>query len=136
MPGVKNIINSAIALVWLINGLYCKLLNLVPRHKQIVARILVQEHAGLFTKAIGISEILMAFWIVSRIQSRWCAIVQIALIATMNTIEYFLAPDLLLFGRVNALLALLLITIIALNEFALPFSSRGKGQDIFAKIIT
>lgn len=114
---MHKILNYLIALVWLINGLYCKMLNGVPRHQEIVARILGSAHAALFTKAIGAAEILMAVWILSRIQPRFNAIVQILIIATMNTIEYFMAPDLLLFGHWNALVALLFIAVIYSNEF-------------------
>jgi hypothetical protein len=37
---VWRILNYGIASVWIANGLFCKLLNLVPRHQRIVARIL------------------------------------------------------------------------------------------------
>jgi hypothetical protein len=111
------ILNFAISLVWLINGLFCKLLNFVPRHGEIVARILGNEHAFLFTKLIGASEVLMFVWIISRIKSKWCAIAQILLIATMNTIEFILAPDLLLFGKINSIVALFFISVIYFNEF-------------------
>jgi len=36
----------------------------------IVARIIGQEYSFLFTKTIGILEILMAVWIISKINSR------------------------------------------------------------------
>ncbi|MET0466024.1 MAG: DoxX-like family protein [Chitinophagaceae bacterium] len=48
-----------ISLVWLINGLYCKLLNQIPRHQLIVSRILGDEYAGALTKIIGVSEIII-----------------------------------------------------------------------------
>ncbi|WP_235906008.1 DoxX-like family protein [Ginsengibacter hankyongi] len=91
--------------MWLINGLFCKVLNLVPRHQLIVARILGHEYSWIATKTIGILEILMAIWIVSKINSGLCTLTQIVIIATMNTIEFILAPDLLLFGHINALVA-------------------------------
>jgi len=116
---LNTILTIAISLVWLINGLFCKLLNLVPRHQQIVARILGEEYAGLFTKLIGVAELCMCIWIVSRFKSRFCAITQIVVIATMNIIEFILAPDLLLFGRMNLPFAVLLIVVIFINEFVL-----------------
>lgn len=125
VPLVKTILTVSIGLVWLVNGLFCKVLNFVPRHEEIVAHILGPGHATFFIKAIGISEILMFVWIVSRIKSRWCAVVQIIIIATMNTIEFILAPDLLLFGKINSLVALFLIGVIFFNEFVL-----GKKQAI------
>ena len=108
-----------IALVWIANGLVCKLLNLVPRHQQIVSRILGGEYACLLTKTIGISEILMAVWILSGIRSRINALTQVLIIAVMNTLEYILVPDLLLWGRANSIFAFLFILLILYNEFAL-----------------
>jgi hypothetical protein len=112
-------LNVVVALVWFINGLYCKLLNFVPRHQQIVATMLGEEHAAIITRLIGVSEMLLAAWVLSRIKSRWCAIVQVVLIAMMNTLEFFLAPDLLLFGKANAVFATLLIGVILFNEYVL-----------------
>jgi uncharacterized membrane protein YphA (DoxX/SURF4 family) len=118
----KKILTIAIAVVWLINGLFCKLLNLVPRHQLIVSRILGEEYSRVATIFIGISETLMFLWIISGIRSRLCAITQIIVVATMNIIEFILAPDLLLFGRVNILLATVLITVIYINGFLLKRS--------------
>ena len=110
-------IDYLVAMIWLANGLFCKVLHMVPRHEQIVARILGNDYSRLFTTIIGISEMLMAVWIVSGIKPRLNVIMQIVVIATMNTIEFFLTPDLLLWGRVNAIFALLLIAIIYFNGF-------------------
>ena len=116
---IAKSIDYLIAMIWLVNGLFCKVLHLVPRHEQIVARILGIDHSRLFTTIIGFSEILMALWIISGIKPRLNVIMQIVVIATMNTIEFFLTPDLLLWGRVNAIFALLLIAIIYFNGFVL-----------------
>jgi len=101
-----------VAAVWLVNGLFCKVLNLVPRHRQIVARIIGDSHAAALTRAIGFAEIAMAVWILSGIKPRLNAITQIVVIASMNTLEFILAPDLLLWGRFNALYASLFILLI------------------------
>lgn len=114
---VKNFLTMGIALVWLINGLICKLLNLVPRHQMIVSRILGEDYSNIATKTIGISEIFMSIWIISKIKSRFCALTQIVVIATMNIIEFILAPDLLLFGKFNSIVAIIFILIIFINEF-------------------
>jgi hypothetical protein len=108
-----------IAGVWIANGLFCKVLNLVPRHQEIVARIIGNIHAGTLTRAIGFSEIAMALWIVSGIRTKLNAITQVVVIATMNSLEFFLAPDLLLWGRLNAVFAFLFILLILFNEFYL-----------------
>jgi len=106
-----------IAAVWLINGLICKVLNLVPRHQLIVARILGETYARPLTILIGLSEIAMAIWIISGYKSRLNAISQIIVVFTMNMIEFFLAPDLLLWGRFNSLFALIFISVVYYHEF-------------------
>ena len=118
-PLVNTILTISISLVWLLNGLFCKLLDFVPRHEAIVARILGMQHATLFTKLIGVAEILMFIWIISRLKPRLCAIAQIIIIVAMNVIELFVTPDLLLFGRFNSLIALFFIAVIFYNEFIL-----------------
>jgi len=107
------------ASVWIINGLFCKVLNFAPRHEQIVSRILGPEHSEILTKAIGISEIFLAVWILSRIASRINAFTQIVIVAVMNAVEFVLAPDLLLFGRFNFVIAFGFIVLVYYNEFAL-----------------
>lgn len=117
--GLHKVLTYLIASVWVVNGLFCKILNGVPRHQRIVARILGEEYAPQLTKLIGIYEVLLAFWIVSFKWTRLCAWTQIGLVALMNAIEWVLAPDLLLFGHFNALNALLFMGIVYVNEFTL-----------------
>jgi len=69
-------IRVLIGLVWLINGLICKVLMLVPRHNEIVSKILGEKHALLLTHTIGIGEIALAIWIWSglspmRVRFKW-----------------------------------------------------------------
>lgn len=109
-----------ITLVWLANGLLCKVLGLVPRHEAIVARILGPAYAGPLTRLIGLAEIGMAVWLLSGIKRRWCVLAQMGLVATMNTMEYVLAPDLLLWGRANVLFASLFVGLLYYYEFVLP----------------
>ena len=115
----KRLLNYLIAMVWFVNGLFCKVMNLVPRHQEIVARILGDNHAELLTKTIGLCEIATGIWILTAIKTRLNAILQIIVIAVMNMLEFFIAPDLLLWGRFNALFAFLFILIIFYNEFYL-----------------
>lgn len=116
---INRILNYFIAAVWLANGLFCKVLNLVPRHQEIVGRILGDEYAFLLTTIIGFLEIAMAVWILSRFKTKLNAITQIVIIATMNTLEFMLVPDLLLWGKLNSFFALLFILVIYYNEFSL-----------------
>lgn len=105
-----------IAAVWLINGLFCKVLNLVPRHEAIVSRILHTDNARPLAILIGMAEFGMAAWIISGIHRRLNVVTQILLIAMMNTLEFFLAPDLLLWGKGNAVFALAFIVLSYANE--------------------
>lgn len=91
----------------------------MPRHQQIVERILNIDDGRSLTILIGISEIVMAIWIGSGYKKRLNAIIQIAVVATMNILEFVLAPDLLLWGKFNSLFALIFIAIVYLNEFHL-----------------
>jgi hypothetical protein len=116
---LHRIINYLIALVWISNGLFCKVLNLIPRHEQIVARILGAEYAGVLTRLIGVAEIFMAVWVLSRVYSRLNAWTQIIIVVAMNILEFLLVPDLLLWGRFNAIFAFLFVAAVYYNEFVL-----------------
>ncbi len=113
------VLTGFIASVWFVNGLYCKVLNQVPRHQAIVAEILSIEYSRSFIVLIGCAEILMAIWVVSKIRSHYCAVLQIVIVASMNIIEFFLVPDLLLWGQLNAVFAVLFIAVVYYNEFVL-----------------
>ena len=77
------------------------------------------EFSRPFTIVIGISEIIMTVWILTGVKSRLNAIVQMIIVATMNIIEFILVPDLLLWGRLNLVFAILFILLIFYNEFVL-----------------
>ena len=94
-------------------------LILAPRHQQIVAEILGEEHSRLLTLLIGISEIIMAMWVISRYRSKVNAIFQIVIVAAMNLLEFLLVPDLLMWGRMNSVFAFVFICIVWYNEFTL-----------------
>ena len=119
MTRIHKMLTYCIATVWIANGLFCKVLNLVPRHEQIVARILGDDHSRLLTILIGLSEIIMAVWILSAYKTKLNAIAQIAVVATMNTLEFILVPDLLLWGKLNSLFAFIFILVVHYNEFYL-----------------
>jgi hypothetical protein len=110
-----------IAFVWLANGLFCKVLNLVPRHQQIVQAILGVETstARVLTLLIGLSEVVMAIWIWTQWKSKLNAFLQMSVVATMNILEFVLAPDLLLWGRFNSLFAFLFILLVYYHTFVL-----------------
>lgn len=114
---MHKLLTICIAMVWLVNGLYCKVLGAVPRHEQIVAQILGASFAKPLTTIIGLAEIVMFFWILSRWKSQLNAIIQILIVIIMNILERILVPDMLLWGAWNAFFALLFVTIVYLNEF-------------------
>lgn len=116
-PTLHRILNPLIAAVWLINGLFAKVFNLVPRHREIVAEIIGREQADWMTVAIGGGEVLMAAWILSGRWPRICATIQIALVAVMNVLEIVLVPELLLWGRMNIVFAFGFLVIVFYNGF-------------------
>lgn len=118
MTGHK-LLNYFIATVWIANGLFCKVLNLVPRHQQIVGQILGDDYSRPLTILIGLSEIGMAIWILTGLWTRLNVVTQILVIATMNVLEFVLVPDLLMWGRANSIFAFLFIILIYFNEFHL-----------------
>ena len=107
----------AIGLVWLVNGLLCKVMHGVPRHEAIVSRILGETYAMEITKLIGLSEIGMAVWVWSGLYRKVNAWLQMVLVGTMNLLEVWLAPDLLLWGPWNLLFALGFIGVVAWANF-------------------
>lgn len=119
---LNKVLAIFIAIVWLANGLFCKVLNLVPRHEQIVGRILGNGYSRQFTILIGFSEIVMAIWILIGYKSKINAIVQIMIVAMMNLIEIIYVPDLLLWGKFNSVFAFLFIILVYWNEFHLTKS--------------
>lgn len=117
-------LTAFIASVWAFSGLFCKALNWIPRHQQIVSRILGEQHAVLWTKTIGVAEVCFAVWVLSGIKSEFCAVLQILLVLTMSIIEIVVVPDLLLFGRANSLFAMLFVGLVYYNEFVLRRNRR------------
>lgn len=116
---VHKVLTYTIAAVWLVNGLFCKVLGLVPRHQEIVAQILGREYAKPITLCIGFAEILMAIWIISGWKSRLNAILQILIIVMMNILEFTIIPNLLLWGKMNIIFAVMFCALIFYNEFIL-----------------
>ncbi len=124
---MAKLLHYFIVLVWLINGLYCKVFNQVPRHQEIVGEILSKEHARTLTIIIGLMEILLGVWIFFRRYPKPTAIFQIILVLSMNVIEFFLVPNLLLWGRFNLVFAILFAGLIFLEAFVLSSPPHQKN---------
>lgn len=114
---LHNILTYLIASIWFINGLYCKVLQQVPRHEQIVATILSTTYASALTRIIGLLEIGMAFWILTHYRNKLNTTLQIIVIFVMNLLEFIIVPDLLLWGVYNSVFALLFMAIIYYSDY-------------------
>ena len=85
-----------IGAVWVFHGLYSKILNGIPRHRLIVARVLGERFAGPATQVIGLLEVLLGLWAFTGWQRPACAAVQTAAIIGMNALDILRAGDLLI----------------------------------------
>ena len=77
-PAVARVARWLVASIWLVHGLYHKLLGGSPRHLQIV-----QSTPGLegatgehVLAAIGAGEVIIALWVLSGYAPRLCAAAQ------------------------------------------------------------
>lgn len=76
---------SAIALVWLYEGLWCKVLGRMPHQEEVIAaHPLFRSWAHQALVLLGLLEIAIAAWALSGWQAFWSAVVQTGLLATMN----------------------------------------------------
>lgn len=114
-----RILTICIASVWLVNGIYAKILGFVPRHELIAERILQTQKPKTFILIIGIAEIFMAIWILSGKYSKNNAIFQAFIIIVMNILEFIFARELLLWGKWNLGFSCLFVALILWNEFYL-----------------
>lgn len=74
------------AIVWLYQGLWCKLLSGCPDHAAIVRSLPppLGTHAGVVLAAIGAAEVAIAIWMLAGRRPRAAAIAQTLLLAAMN----------------------------------------------------
>jgi uncharacterized membrane protein YphA (DoxX/SURF4 family) len=80
------LIRSAIAAVWLYEGLWCKVLGRDPSQERIVEAVpfLGPGVGPVFLRALGVLESLLGVWVLSGWQPVWAAAVQTALLVGMN----------------------------------------------------
>ncbi|MBU6328082.1 MAG: hypothetical protein KGQ89_10665, partial [Verrucomicrobia bacterium] len=93
---IHKISGLCVAAVWIFHGLYSKILDGVPRHRMIVARILGEDIAKPATMFIGAMEVMLGLWVILEKRKRLCAATQTAALVTMNTLEILFARDLLI----------------------------------------
>lgn len=102
MPAMRvnlaGVLSVFVASVWLVHGLYNKLLHGSPRHLAIVQSVPgLGGHAGeLVLVCVGIGEVLLSVWMVSGIRIWACVIVQAVALLSMNVLELAFAADHLL----------------------------------------
>jgi hypothetical protein len=89
---------ALVAAVWLVHGLYNKLLGGSARHLQIVQSVPGLEGAtgAAMLAAVGAAEVAIAMWVISRRAPMACAATQTVLLLTMNVVELTFARHLLL----------------------------------------
>jgi hypothetical protein len=99
----------AIAAVWLVFGLLLKALGAVPRHREIVARVVGAARAPLVFWLVALGEIGLGAWMLAGVFLPACMAVQTVLLVAMNALELRHARDLLVapVGMVCANVALL-----------------------------
>jgi len=93
---LKSIARLVVGAVWVFHGACSKLLDGVPRHREIVARVLGDDVATVATLGVGVGEVLLGFWVWSGRLPRCCAVVQTAALVSMNALEIARARDLLI----------------------------------------
>ncbi len=97
-----------------------KLFPVTSTHQEIVARVFGESLSGPLIIFIGVGELCIAVWILSGIARRLCGWFQIIAVVTMNCIELAMASDILLWGRLNGLFALLFALVVYVNLVAKP----------------
>jgi hypothetical protein len=119
--GIRRRIGSAatlaVASVWLVHGLYNKLLHGSPRHLAIVQSVpgFDGSRGEHLLTAVGLVEVAIALWVLSGWTAHVCAAVQTVLLLTMNAVELTVARHLLLWpaGLIPANLCFLALAWVA-----------------------
>jgi Uncharacterized conserved protein (COG2071)/DoxX-like family len=93
-----NTVRPFVASVWLVHGLYNKLLGGSPRHLAIVQSVpgLAGVTGMRVLAVVGLFEVALAIWILSGWARRRCATTQTVALLSMNVVELTFARHLLL----------------------------------------
>ena len=96
MPSPR-LVRISIALIWMYEGLWCKLLGNAPRHEAILDSLplLTTAQAHTLLTALGLLECLIAVWVISGWRRTEGALVQTALLVSMNAGGLIFAAGLL-----------------------------------------
>ncbi len=124
-------IRPFVASVWLVHGLYNKLLGGSLRHLAIVQSVpgLAGDTGVRVLAAVGLFEVVLAMWILSRRAPRRCAVTQTVALLSMNAVELTFARHLLLWpaGLLPLNIAFLSLAWIAAGS-RWPFRLRARLQ--------
>jgi hypothetical protein len=111
------VVSLFVAAVWLVHGLFNKLLGGSARHLQIVQSVPgCDGGTGVAVLAlVGVVEVAIAVWVIARRAPRACAATQTVLLLSMNVVELTFARHLLLWpaGLIPVNLAFLALAWIA-----------------------
>jgi hypothetical protein len=85
------VVHLAVAAVWLYEGLWCKLLRGQPHEFEVVRAVprWGPRWGEPFLYALGVIEVLIAIWVLSRIAPVWCAAAQTLLLVALNAAGIF-----------------------------------------------
>jgi hypothetical protein len=87
-PGLPplQLVRSAVAAVWLYEGLWCKLLGRERRQLQVVEAVpkLGRMVGRRFLVALGLVEVGLAVWVMSGLTPGLCALAQTVLLVALN----------------------------------------------------
>jgi hypothetical protein len=80
------VIRGSIALVWLYEGLWCKIFGRMGSQEEVVAAVpkFGARFAAPFLKALGVSEVALAVWVATGFEPGACALVQTVLLILLN----------------------------------------------------
>jgi hypothetical protein len=103
LASAASVLRLGLGAVWVTFGIVFKVLDVVPRHRRIVGRLLGERWARPLTVLIGLCECGLGIWMWSGLWTPVCVVVQAVTVATMNTLEISRAKDLLLSPRLMVL---------------------------------
>ena len=80
-------------MVWLYEGLWCKLLRGEPGEIEVVKAVprYGARYGVLFLMALGVVESVVALWVLSGVAPLLCAIAQTALLVSLNSSGFYWA---------------------------------------------
>ena len=80
------VVRAGVAAVWLYEGLWCKILGRVASQLQVVTAVpgFGPRFGALFLKSLGVLEVALAAWVLWGAAPGACAIMETALLVTLN----------------------------------------------------